>query len=105
MLGILVETTRRIEDTVARGFDNINAQLSRLPETYVNRREFDRYRDEIIVDWQAAQLKHEADIKKICEDVAANEARRIARGRYVVTTLIALAAVLVALAALVLAHL
>lgn len=65
VLGILVETTRRIEDTVARGFDNVNTQLARLPEVYVARREFDRYRDERAVEIQGGLQKHDRDIAEL----------------------------------------
>lgn len=68
VLGILVATTRRIEDTVARGFDSVNLQLSRLPDTYVNLRDFDRYRNERAAEWVDAKKQHDRDIDELKVD-------------------------------------
>lgn len=61
----MVESFRRLEDTVARGFEDVRTQLSQLPGDYVPRREFDRYRDERTIEMAAALKRHEDDIGEI----------------------------------------
>lgn len=76
-MGMVVESLRRVEDALSRGFDNVNSQLSKLPEQYVARREFDRYRDETGLDLVTAQQKHDKDI----EDIRADARDRAAQAR------------------------
>lgn len=63
------ESFRRLEDSVTRGFENVQFQLSKLPGEYVARREFDRYRDEQTIDMQAALAQHDRDIKSVKDEM------------------------------------
>ncbi|MDP5182189.1 hypothetical protein QOZ88_06030 [Blastococcus sp. BMG 814] len=61
VLGFVAESLRRLEDSVARGFADVNNQLSRLPNDYVPRRELDRRLDEFTFDIAELRKHRETD--------------------------------------------
>lgn len=70
LLPFVAQSVQRLEDSVARGFADVNIQLSKLPELYVPRREVERRFDETNLDiaeiksqFAQAQIKHDADIR------------------------------------------
>lgn len=101
VVSIVVDGLRRLEDSVATGFRDINAALSRLPEQYVPRREFDRYRDELTLDWQQAQNKHDADVQALRAAHNESEARRVSAHRFLWGTALTALASLAAVAAVI----
>jgi hypothetical protein len=101
VVSIVVEGLRRLEDSVAQGFRDVNATLSRLPEQYVARREFDRYRDEQTLDLQQAQRKHDNDVAELRAAHDKAEAKRVSAHRFLWGTAIAALASLAAVAAVI----
>lgn len=88
MLPFVAQSLRRLEDSVARGFADVNTQLTRMPELYVPRREVERRFDETehdVTDLRSqlaqAKVQHDSDVKALQKAAADLEERREAEAR------------------------
>jgi hypothetical protein len=80
VLGIVVESLRRLDDSVSQLSRDVNTQLSRLPNDYVPRREVERRFDELTVDVGELRLRADA-AAKTREDRDREDARERATAR------------------------
>lgn len=87
VLGFVAESLRRLEDSVARGFADVNVQLSKLPNEYIPRQELQRELDRLTLNLGVEEVERRADIAalraQLEEDArrAAEQARAIAAER------------------------
>jgi hypothetical protein len=84
VLGFVAESLRRLEDSVMRGFADVNRQLTEMPTHYVPRREVERRFDELCIDLGAEQAARKADIADLKSAAAAAEQSRVAARRWVI---------------------
>lgn len=116
ILPLILDGLREVKESVSRLSVDMNGQLSRLPEIYVPRREVEHRLDEHTIDIGevrgqvlAKAAKHDADVERLTHMIdateerrKADEARRQADRRWVVGTVITVAALVVAVLSLVL---
>lgn len=83
VVGMIVDSLKRVEESVTRLSTDMHEQMSRLPSLYVPRLEVDRRFDEHTIDLgelRAAlaekRATHDADIRSLEEDIERVEARR-----------------------------
>jgi len=84
VLGFVAESLRRLEDTVGRGFAEVNKQLTEMPTHYVPRREVERRFDDLTIDLGAEQAARKADIAELKQAAMAAEQSRVAARRWVI---------------------
>lgn len=89
VIDFMAESFRRLEDSVARGFESMQQQFSKLPGDYVARREFDRYRDEQVIQVAAIEKRHDDAIDEIKETLKDSRATRHQWLALAITALIA----------------
>ena len=76
IIGFVSESLRRLEDTVVRGFADVNRQLTELPTHYVPRREVERRFDELCIDVGAERAAREGAIARLERSAEVAEERR-----------------------------
>lgn len=107
VLGLVAGQLSKLQDSVSTGFRDLSADISRLRDESVARREFDRFRDELRVDWSEAVAMRDreiAEIRTTCvkgvTDLQAahekSEARAVANRRWVIGSTIAAGSALAA---------
>lgn len=80
VLGMVVGSLQRLEDSMGRLSADMRSELSKLPEQYVHRREADRRFDELTVDLGQERASRETDIRDTKDQVRDLE-RRLGEGR------------------------
>jgi hypothetical protein len=86
VMRIVLDTLRRVEDSVDRLSQDVNTQLSRLPEMYATRRETERWRDDLTKVLTAAEAKHDADIARIDNNFEKARLERVSARRWLFGT-------------------
>jgi hypothetical protein len=104
VLNLVVDTLRRVEDSLGRLSENVTLQLSRLPSDYVPRREAERRLDELTLDIAAEEQERLAAIKELKDDIEAAKARQTTAHRFLIATSVAAITGLLTTAASVITH-
>lgn len=92
-MGMVVESLRRLEDSVTRLSENVNHQLSRLPSEYVPRREVERRLDELTVDLGAEEAERVRKIDGLRAEIDRHQEQATTTRRWLIgTTLAAMSA-------------
>lgn len=104
VLGIVVESLRRLEDSVGRLSSDMNGQLSRLPELYVPRRELDRRFEDLAADVAEGVRKVTSEETDRRADVEKLRNQWTAARRYAITTVVGGLSAATAVVAVVLTH-
>lgn len=84
VLGFVAESLRRLEDSVARGFADVNTQLSRLPNDYVPRQELQKELDRLTVGIGAEEAERRADIAELRRQREAQAAEQATARRWLI---------------------
>jgi len=85
-MGMVVESLRRLEDSVARLSENVNMQLSRLPTEYVPRREVERRLDELTIDAGEERAERQRGIDSLRADIDKAQKQSIETRRWLIAT-------------------
>jgi len=88
-MGMVVESLRRLEDSVTRLTENVNMQLSRLPSDYVPRREVERRLDELTIDLGQEQVERQRTVEALRADMERAQEEALATRRWLVATALA----------------
>lgn len=90
VVGMILDSLKRVEESVTRLTVDMHEQMSRLPELYVPRREVERRFDEHTIDIgelrsQLAEkrIKHDGDVERLEALIDASEIQRRADRRWV----------------------
>lgn len=87
-LAMVTTQLSKLQDTVTLGFRDLGADLARLRDETVHRREFDRYRDEMRLDWTEAVQKRDREIADLRDSHERIERLRVTDRRWLVGTLV-----------------
>lgn len=86
MLNLVVDTLRRVEDSLGRLSENVTMQLSRLPSDYVPRREVERRLDELTFDIAGEETARVAAIKDLKDEIEKARARAVTFRHWLIGT-------------------
>lgn len=86
VMGIVIESLRRVEDSLTRLSENVTTQLARLPSDYVPRREVERRLDELTLDIGAERTERMAALKEIRTEADIAKERASQFRRYLIAT-------------------
>lgn len=92
VLGIILETLRKLETTIGSLRSDLHVELSRLPELYVPRREVERRFDEHTIDLGEVR----ASVTAVEEKRRVDERQRQADRRWLLATVLTSLGLLVA---------
>lgn len=86
MPAIVIDIFREGLAEVKDAVKEVNASVAALREEAVHRREFDRYREERLVEWQAGQAKHDRDIADLRAEADKRAAATASLWRWLIAT-------------------
>lgn len=89
VLGFVAESLRRLEDSVARGFAEVNTSLSRLPNDYIPRQELQKELDRLTVGLGQEEMERRADIAELRRQREEDQRRRTSDRRWLIGTSLA----------------
>lgn len=78
---IVVEIFREGLAEVKEAVRDVNTSIVQLRGETVSRHDYERFLDHFRIDWAAAQLKHDADIRSVTDAVASEREAREERER------------------------
>lgn len=84
VLGLVVESLRRVEDSVGRLSTDMRIELAKLPEQYIHRREADRRFDELSLAVREEETDRQRDVSAARDQVRDLERRLVEGRRWVV---------------------
>ncbi|RBY82691.1 hypothetical protein [Blastococcus sp. TF02A-26] len=84
VLSLVVESLRRVEDSVGRLSADMRVELAKLPEQYIHRREADRRFDELSLAVREEEAERQRDVASAREQVTGLERRLVEGRRWVV---------------------
>lgn len=87
--GLLVSQLSKLQDSVTTGFRDLASEIAKLRDETVARREFDRFRDELRLEWAEAEQHHDSDIQRLQDDHIKASDRAERNRRWLVGTTIA----------------
>lgn len=84
VLGFVAESLRRLEDSVARGFSDVNRQLTELPTHYIPRQELQKELDRLTVNIGAEEAERKSDIAELRRQREAQAAEQRTARRWLI---------------------